>query len=161
MNAILQHVVVLRVIAERRAVQDQRERHRSRPQSSSASRFTASAAGFFIFSQSRERRAEPLPRHQLSCIALRCQYPAFLGQAESQNERLWNRSQKDQFGLISGCRRASQEGAGAGSTPVRVVRLSDMRTACVRLSALPVPCLLGDAALAQFVLLHLAALRGR
>jgi hypothetical protein len=26
----------------------------------------------------------------------------------SQNDALWNRSQKDQFGLISGCRRASQ-----------------------------------------------------
>src|SRR5215472_4902316 len=33
--------------------------------------------------------------------------------------------------------------------------------ACVCLSASPVPCLLGDAALAQFVLLHLTALGGR
>jgi len=58
--------------------------------------------------------------------------------------------------LIRGCRRASQGfHAGRGAASQR------HETACVHPSALPVPCLLGDAALAQLVLLHLSAFGGR
>src|SRR5262249_42011168 len=51
----------------RGALEDQR-RHRFRPQSSSASRFTAGAVGFFSFSQSRDRpigRTKPLADNAL------------------------------------------------------------------------------------------------
>jgi hypothetical protein len=50
-DPVLQHGVVVLVVADRRALEDQR-RHRSLPQSSSASRFTAGAAGFFILASS-------------------------------------------------------------------------------------------------------------
>jgi hypothetical protein len=63
--AVGQHVKVIIIPlagwpTKRRAFQKQglsgrRYRHLSLPQSSSASRFTAGAFGFFIFSQSRDR----------------------------------------------------------------------------------------------------------